>query len=178
MHTCSGGWPISACTNELSRVLQFGSIFVETYNYWPTQRSQIFNIKPVWDLSLASCVTCWMKPVIRKLKRHVAPMEFSLSDLCYITADKWKESQHEKLEAHLCLRKQIIQTGCVPTLKSEEAESDCLKQRWVVLSDLKVWVNCGCVCISDNIRVSLRAMLNWEYEHVWPLNVSENTNTV
>lgn len=56
-------------------------------------------------------------------------MEFSLSDLCYITADKRKESQHEKLEARLCLRKQIIQSGRVPTLKSEKAESDCLKQR-------------------------------------------------
>lgn len=99
-------------------------------------------------------------------------MEFSLSELCYITANKRKESRHKELEAHLCLRKQNIWTRRVPTLKSEEAESDCLKQRWVVLSDLKLWVN-GCVYISDNIRVSPSATLKWNSEHVLSLNMSQ-----
>lgn len=147
---------------------------------WKPTFIEVTDIQYKACLRLVISLTCHLQDETchYKLERHVAPMEFSLSELCYITAAKWTESQHKKLEACLCLRKQNIWTGCVPTLKSEEAESDHLKQRWVVLSDLKLWVNCGCVYMLDNIRVWLRAMLNWESEHVWPLKVSETTDII
>lgn len=171
MHICIGRRPISACTSEPHRNselnrLHFGSTSVGTYIFGPTQRSQIFNIKPVWGLLAALRVICRMKPVIRSSRDTWCRWKFSFSELCNITANKRKESQHQKHEACLCLRKQNIWNGRVPILKSEEAESNGLKQRWVVLSDLKLWVNCGCVYMSDNIRVSPSVTLNWESEHV------------
>lgn len=74
-------------------------------------------------------------------------MEFSLSELCYITANKRKESRHKKLEAHLCLRKQNIWTRRVPTLKSEEA---------VRLPEAKVSRAIGLETLSERLCLHIR----------------------
>lgn len=51
--------------------------------------------------------------------QHTAPTEFSLPELHTSLQTKCIESRQKELEDSLCLRKQKIETGYVPMLKSE-----------------------------------------------------------